>query len=132
MANDQTEKVYEIVELVKTSGKLKKGTNEVTKAIEKGVAKFVAYASDVNPKEVIMHLSPLCKEKGIPCFEVPSKTELGTAAGLPVGTSAIAVLQEGEAKLQIKKLAGDKKPVEEKPKEKPKEDGKSATREKTE
>ena len=37
MADDQIEKVYEIVEIVKTSGKLKKGTNEVTKAVEKGI-----------------------------------------------------------------------------------------------
>ena len=98
MADDQFEKVYEVVELVKTSGKLKKGTNEVTKAIEKGVAKLVAYAKDTNPPEVIMHIQPLCKDKGVPCYEVPSKTELGTAAGLPVGTSAIAVVQERDAK----------------------------------
>ena len=106
MADDQIEKVYEIVEIVKTSGKLKKGTNEVTKAIEKGIAKLVAYASDVNPKEVVMHLEPLCKDKEVPCFVVPSKTELGTAAGLPVGTSAIAVIQEGDAKKQIQKMSG--------------------------
>lgn len=108
MTNDQTEKIYEIIEHVKTSGKLKKGTNEVTKAVEKGIAKLVVYAKDVNPPEVIMHLTPLCKDKGVPCYSVPSKTELGTAAGLPVGTSAIAVVQEGDAKNQIKKLTGEK------------------------
>ena len=112
MADDQTEKVYEIVEIVKTSGKLKKGTNEVTKAIEKGIAKLVAVAQDVNPKEVIMHIQPLCKDKGIPCYDVPSKTELGTAAGLPVGTSAIAIIQEGDAKTQLAKLTKDGKTKE--------------------
>ena len=115
MANDQTEKVYEVVEIAKASGKLKKGTNEVTKSVEKGIAKFVAIAKDTNPAEVIMHLEPLCKDKGVPCFVVPSKAELGTAAGLPVGTSAIAVIQEGDAKNIIKKLTSkDGKTTEEK------------------
>lgn len=115
MTDAQIEKVYEIVEIVKTSGKLKKGTNEVTKAIEKGIAKLVAVAQDVNPPEVIMHLEPLCKEKKVPHYKVPSKVELGTAAGLPVGTSAIAVIQEGDAKNQLAKLTQDgKTPTKEK------------------
>ena len=51
-----TEKVYEIVEIVKRTGRLKKGLNEVTKAIEKEKAKLVVVASDISPKELIMHL----------------------------------------------------------------------------
>lgn len=100
------EKVYEIVELAKKTGKIKKGTNEVTKMIEKGKAKFVAVAEDVQPKEIIMHIPIIAKEKGIPCFTVPSREELGAAAGLGIPTSAIAVIVEGEAKQLIKELAG--------------------------
>ncbi|MEA3378274.1 MAG: ribosomal L7Ae/L30e/S12e/Gadd45 family protein [Nanoarchaeota archaeon] len=109
MADEKQEKAFEIVELAKRSGKIKKGSNEVTKAIEKGMAKFVVYAKDVNPVEVIMHLAPLCKEKDIPYVEVSSKEELGTAAGLPVSTAAVVVILEGEAKNLISKL----KPKEE-------------------
>ncbi len=99
------EKVYEIVELAKKTGKIKKGANEATKALERGKAKFVAYASDVNPKEITMHIPIMAKEKGIPCFEVPSKEELGAAAGVGKATAAVAVTQEGEAKQLIKELA---------------------------
>ena len=62
-------------------------------------------AKDVNPIEVIMHLPPLCKEKGIPLIVVPSKEELGAAAGLQVSTAAITVIKEGEARDLIKELA---------------------------
>lgn len=104
MAEKSADKIYEIVEVAKATGKIRKGTNEVTKTIEKGDAKFVAIAKDVNPPEINMHIPVLAKEKGVPCLEVPSKTELGSAAGINVGTGAVAVVQEGEAKDLIKDL----------------------------
>ncbi len=104
MADDRNEKVLQAIELAKASGKIKKGTNEVTKAIERGTAKLVAIAKDVNPAEITMHIPLLSKEKNVPCFEVPSKEELGAAAGISVGTSAVAIVKEGEAKNIIKEL----------------------------
>ncbi|MBD3164685.1 50S ribosomal protein L7ae [Candidatus Woesearchaeota archaeon] len=101
MAEDNA---LEAIELAKATGKIKKGSNEVTKAIEKGTAKLVAYAKDVDPKEVVMHLPLLCKEKDVPCVEIATKEELGAAAGIEVGTSAVAIIEEGEAKQNIEKL----------------------------
>lgn len=93
-----SEKMYEAVELARKTGKIKKGINEATKAAERGKAKHVIYAEDVSPKEITMHLPLLCKEKGVPCTAVASKEELGAAAGLPVGTGAVAIMTVGEAK----------------------------------
>ena len=90
---------YGIVEKSKRTGKIEKGTNEVTKAIERGTAKFVAYASDVEPKEIVQHLPILCKEKGIPCVEVESREKLGIVSGINRPTTAIAILEAGEADL---------------------------------
>ena len=98
VSKDISDKAYEAIEIAKKSGKIKKGANEVTKIVERGLAKLVLYAKDVNPIEVVMHLSPLCKEKNVPCVEVPSKEELGAAAGLSVATSAVAITKEGDAK----------------------------------
>ncbi len=109
MADKETEKFYEAVEVAKATGKIRKGTNEVTKSLEKGEAKLVLYAKDVSPPEITMHIPLLAKEKGIPCQEVPSKEELGAAAGLSVSTSAIAIVQEGEAKAFIKSISKDEK-----------------------
>ena len=93
---------YEIIEKARKTGKIDKGTNEVTKAIERGVAKLVIYAKDVEPKEIVEHLSALCKEKGIMCHEVDSKQKLGISAGLNVSTSSIAIIDAGEAGSEIK------------------------------
>ena len=98
-------KVLEIVEIARTSGKIRKGANEATKALEKGQAKLVVYALDVTPKEIIMHLPLLAKEKNVPCFGVSKKDDLGAAAGLAVSTAAVAVVKEGEAKSAIEQLA---------------------------
>ena len=104
MAESRTEKAFEADELAKATGKIKKGTNEVTKAIEKGQAKLVLVAKDASPPEVVMHLPLLCKEKGITCIEVSSKEELGASAGLDVSTVSAAIVEEGESKDLVKEL----------------------------
>lgn len=103
MADDA--KVLEAIEVARTSGKIRKGANETTKAIEKGNAKLVVYAADVTPKEVIMHLPLLCKDKNIPCVEIAKKDDLGAAAGLAVPTAAVAIVKEGDAKAAIEAIA---------------------------
>jgi len=107
MANDKdiTNKAYEAIEIARKTGKIKKGANEVTKIIERGLAKLVLVAQDVNPPEVVMHLEPLCKEKNTPFVKVPSKEELGAASGLSVPTSAVAIVKEGDSKDLIKEIS---------------------------
>lgn len=95
---------YTIVEKVRKTGKIEKGTNEVTKAVERGTAKLVVVASDVDPKEIIQHLKILCNEKGIKYCEVDSKKKLGISVGLPVACSSIAVLETGDAEKDIAAL----------------------------
>lgn len=97
-----SEQALEIIELARKTGKIKKGCNEVTKAIEKGNAKFVAVAQDVSPKEIVMHLPILAKEKNVKFAEVEKKLDLGAAAGVPVGTAAVVVLEPGNAKDLVK------------------------------
>ncbi len=105
LAKDVIENVYEAIEVAKTTGKIRKGTNETTKAIEKGEAKLAIVAKDVTPPEIVMHIPLIAKEKEIPCVEVPSKEELGAAAGINVGTSSVVIVKEGEAKELVKKLS---------------------------
>ncbi len=95
--------VYEIVEKARKTGKIEKGTNEVTKAVERGTAKMIVIAKDVEPKEIVQHLPILCKEKNIVCEEADSKQKLGIAAGLNVSCSSIAIIELGDVKLSPKK-----------------------------
>ena len=96
--------IYSIIEKARKTGKVEKGTNEVTKSIERGTAKLVVYASDVDPKEIVQHLSALCKEKNILCQEVDNKQKLGIAVGIPVAASSVAVIEPGDAAQDIAAL----------------------------
>src|SRR6266581_2257654 len=94
---EAVDKTYQILQVAKDTGKLRKGTNESTKAIERGIAKLVVIAEDVEPPQVVAHLPILCEERKIPYLYVPSKLELGKSAGLDVGSAAISVVEPGDA-----------------------------------
>lgn len=99
------DKTYEIVEIARDGGKLRKGTNEVTKLVERGEALFVVMAEDVSPPEILMHMPALCDEKNIPYAFVPGKAELGNACGLEKPTAAVAVLDASKGKPALDELA---------------------------
>src|SRR6266705_1122871 len=102
---DLTDKIYQVVEVAKESGKIRKGTNEVTKLVERGEAQVVVMAEDVQPEEILAHMPLLCEEKGVAYWYVPSKQELGVACGLGKATASIAVVDAGKAKPMIDDLA---------------------------
>ncbi len=95
---------YEIVEVARDTGKVRKGTNETTKAVERVVAKFVAIAEDVDPPEIIFHLPIMCEEKNIPYIFVASKNKLGSALGIDVPSASAAIIEAGEAQRLIDDL----------------------------
>jgi large subunit ribosomal protein L7Ae len=88
---------YEVLRQVRQSGKIKKGTNEVTKAVERGLAKLVVIAEDVEPPEIVAHLPILCEEKKIPYIFVPSKAQIGSALGIDVPAASACIIEPGEA-----------------------------------
>ena len=90
-----------ILEKVKKTGKVRIGINECTKAVERGTAKLIIIAEDVSPPEIVMHLPVLCAEKNVPFTYASTKKELGEKVGLGVGTSAVALTDEGEAKKEL-------------------------------
>ena len=75
--------------------KIRKGMNEVTKSIERTLAKLVIMAEDVTPPEILFHVPLLCEEKGIPFCYVSTKKELGNSARINVASSAIAIENVG-------------------------------------
>ncbi len=102
--NEVVAKTYEALQLAKQSGAVKKGANEVTKSIERGLASFVVVAGDVDPEEVVMHIPMLCEQKGVAYSFVPSKLELGKSIGMTVPCTAIAVENQGNASGAIKEV----------------------------
>ncbi|CDG65472.1 MAG: large subunit ribosomal protein L7Ae [Methanobacterium sp.] len=98
------DKAYEALEIARDTGKIGKGSNEVTKAIERGDALLVLLAEDVDPAEIIAHMPVLAEEKEIPYIYIPTKDELGEAAGLNVGTASACIVDAGEAEELIKDI----------------------------
>ncbi|MCP8304333.1 MAG: 50S ribosomal protein L7ae [archaeon] len=88
---------YEVLRQARQTGKVRKGTNEVTKAIERGIAKLVVVAEDVEPPEVVAHLPILCEERKVTYIFAPSKVQIGSALGIDVPAASACVVESGEA-----------------------------------
>lgn len=99
-----SDKVLQLLEMARNSGKIRKGTNEATKAIEKSAAQLVIIAEDVEPEEIVMHLPALCDEKKVPYVFVPSKQEIGRSAGIDKAMAAAAIVEAGEGKNLLKEV----------------------------
>ncbi|PSN86752.1 50S ribosomal protein L7ae [Candidatus Marsarchaeota G2 archaeon ECH_B_SAG-F08] len=87
------EKALKLLREAKESGKIRKGTNETTKAIERGLAKLVYIALDVQPPEVVAHLPLLCEDKKVPYIFISEKKKIGEAAGLEVSAAAACIIE---------------------------------------
>ena len=94
---DLVSPILEALRVSATSGKVKKGTNEATKAIERGSSKLIVIAEDVEPPEVVAHLPILCEEQGAAYVFVPTKQELGNSLGIEITSAAAAILDAGDA-----------------------------------
>jgi len=122
---DVQSKALEAITVAADTGRIRKGANETTKGIESGNATLVVIAEDVDPEEVVMHLPMICNEKNVPYCYVPTKKELGAAAGLSVQCAAITIEKPGNAAELVKgiveKLGKAAPKVEAKKEEKPAE-----------
>jgi len=130
------DKLINVLSIAKDTGKIRKGINEATKAAESGKAQIILIAEDVDPEEIVMHIPDLCEEKGVAYAYLPTKLDLGKAAGLGVSCAAVAIVDAGaakesmndilerlgkkakkEAKKEEKPVSAEKKPTEVKPPE---------------
>jgi large subunit ribosomal protein L7Ae len=102
---DLEDDALDALEVARDTGTVKKGTNETTKAIERGNAELVYVAEDVQPEEIVMHLPELADEKSVPFVFVGAQDDVGHAAGLEVGSAAAAIVDAGEAQGDVDDIA---------------------------
>jgi len=102
---DLAEDALEALEVARDTGRVKKGTNETTKAVERGNADLIFIAEDVQPEEIVMHLPELADEKDVPYVFVGSQEDVGHAAGLEVGSAAAAIVTAGDASEDVEDIA---------------------------
>ena len=86
--------------------KIKKGANEATKTLNRGISDLIVIAADVKPLEIVLHLPLLCEDKNVPYVFVESQRLLGRACGVsrPVIAASILNNTSDELKETIAKL----------------------------
>ncbi|KAJ7074302.1 50S ribosomal protein L30e-like protein [Mycena amicta] len=100
---DLTNSILELVQQAGQYKQLKKGANEATKTLNRGIAEFIVLTADTEPLEILLHLPLLCEEKNVPYVFVPSKAALGRACGVnrPVISASVTTSESKELSSQI-------------------------------
>jgi large subunit ribosomal protein L7Ae len=74
---------------------LRFGLNNVTNLVERGTAKLVCIAHDVDPLELVLWLPQLCRRKNVPFLFVKGKAALGKLVHMKTAT-CVAVVDVNE------------------------------------
>ena len=98
--------ILDVIQQAANYKQLKKGANEATKTLNRGIAEMIVMAADAEPLEILLHLPLLCEDKNVPYVFVSSKQALGRACGVSRPVIACSVLSnEGsQLKSQIQTL----------------------------
>jgi hypothetical protein len=67
-----TNVIMDIVQQASNYKQLKKGANEATKTLNRGISEFVVMAADTEPIEILLHLPLLAEDKNVPYVFVSS------------------------------------------------------------
>merc|ERR1712022_100483 len=97
---DMTRKVLELMQQATNYKQLRKGANEATKTLNRGISEFVVLAADAEPLAILLHLPLLCEDKNVPYVFVPAKAALGRACGVSRSVIACSILANEQSQLK--------------------------------
>ncbi|XP_072915975.1 H/ACA ribonucleoprotein complex subunit 2-like protein [Hemitrygon akajei] len=86
-----TKRLYKCVKKAVKVKQIRRGVKEVQKFINKGEKGIVVLAGDTMPIDVYSHLPVLCEDNNLPYAYIPSKVDLGAAAGTKRPTCVILI-----------------------------------------
>ncbi|KAE8898076.1 hypothetical protein PF005_g825 [Phytophthora fragariae] len=101
-----TVSILDLVQQATNYKQIKKGANEATKTLNRGISEFIIMAADTEPLEILLHLPLLCEDKNVPYVFVPSKVALGRACGVsrPVISASITSNDASQLGPQIQSM----------------------------
>ncbi|KAJ9108699.1 RNA binding protein snu13 [Naganishia onofrii] len=106
LANAQlTNQILDLVQQAAHYNQLKKGANEATKTLNRGICEFIILTADTEPIEILLHLPLLCEDKNVPYVFLPSKTALGRACGVSRAVIAASVTTNESRELNSQIIA---------------------------
>ena len=86
--------ILELLAIASSYKKIKKGANEATKTLNRGITDLIILAADADPVEIILHLPLLCEDKNVPYIFVSSQKSLGKACGVNRPVIAASLMKE--------------------------------------
>ena len=104
--SELTVSILDLVQQATNYKQLKKGANEATKTLNRGITDLIIMAADTEPLEILLHLPLLCEDKNVPYVFVPSKVALGRACGVsrPVVSCSILTNEASQLAPQIQNI----------------------------
>jgi U4/U6 small nuclear ribonucleoprotein SNU13 len=97
--SELTVAILELVQQASNYKQLKKGANEATKTLNRGITELIVMAADTEPLEILLHLPLLCEDKNVPYVFVPSKIALGRACGVSRPVVSCSILSNDASQL---------------------------------
>jgi len=98
--------ILELINQATQYKQLKKGANEATKTLNRGIAELIVLTADTEPLEILLHLPLLCEEKNVPYVFVESKAALGRACNVsrPVIAASVTTSEHRELQSQLETI----------------------------
>ena len=97
--SDLTVAILDLVQQATNYKQLKKGANEATKTLNRGISELIIMAADTEPLEILLHLPLLCEDKNVGYVFVSSKIALGRACGVSRPVVACSILTNEASQL---------------------------------
>jgi len=103
---DLNNQILELANQATQYKQLKKGANEATKTLNRGIAELIILTADTEPIEILLHLPLLCEEKNVPYIFIESKAALGRACNIsrPVIAASITTSEHRELQSQLETI----------------------------
>lgn len=70
-----TQALLDLIQQATSYKQTKKGANEATKTLNRGISELIIMAGDAEPIEIILHLPLLCEDKNVPYVFLPRYVE---------------------------------------------------------
>jgi U4/U6 small nuclear ribonucleoprotein SNU13 len=97
--SELTVAILDLIQQANNYKQLKKGANEATKTLNRGISDLIIMAADTEPIEILLHLPLLCEDKNVAYVFVPSKVALGRACGVSRPVVSCSILSNDTSQL---------------------------------
>ena len=86
--------IFSLITKASQLKQIKKGANEATKTLNRGISDLIIIAGDAKPLEIVLHLPLLCEDKNVPYVFVESQKLLGRSCGVSRPVIAVSILNK--------------------------------------